>query len=97
MYIIFEIQIPPPPFLIYIFSPTDNYSEGVRAAGENFQPFFTILYILSQLGEKYAFPPLFYPLSPLFFYPLSIIFPPACYLAIFFGQTVQHTPLVCML
>ena len=39
------------------------------------QPFFAILYILSQLGEYYAFPSLFYH--------LSIIFSPTCYLAIF--------------
>ena len=31
----------PPPFLIYIFSPTEiNYNEGVRAAGEKFSAFF---------------------------------------------------------
>ena len=51
----------------------------MRAAGENFQPFFAILKILSQLGKKYAY---FLPIwdknmhiSP-FFHPLSIIFIP---------------------
>ena len=40
VYIKFEIHIPPP-FLIYIFSPTEIYvNEGVRAACEKFAAFF---------------------------------------------------------
>ena len=59
MYIKCEIHIlpPPPPFLIDIFSPNEiSYNEVMRAAGEKIAAFFwAILYILSQLGEKYAF------------------------------------------
>ena len=36
VYINFEIQIPPPPFLTNIFGPSEiYYTEGVRAAGKN--------------------------------------------------------------
>jgi len=54
------IFLPPPtPFLNYIFSPV-NFEKFAAL-------FFAILYILSQLGKKYAFSPFFYPLSLIFF------------------------------
>ena len=42
VYIKFEIYFfAPPPFLIYIFSPNENYyDEGVQIAGEIFLAFF---------------------------------------------------------
>ena len=72
---------PPPLFLIYIFSPTKiYYNEWVCTAKKKLSAFFfAILYILSQLGKKYAY---FYQLGgknthfPRFFYLISIIFSP---------------------
>ena len=59
MYIKFEIHIfVPPPILIYIFSPPKiYYNEWLRSVpqAKNVQPFFKILYILSQSGKKYAY------------------------------------------
>ena len=63
VYIKFEIHIsaPPPTLLDLYFFPNEiHYNEGVHAACEKCQPFFVaILYILRQLGKKYAFPPFF--------------------------------------
>ena len=69
------IFLPPPPFLIYVFSLTD-YKEA--HTGEIFSAFFfAILYILSQLGKKYAFLPLF--LSSFnHFFPQPVIWPYFC-------------------
>jgi len=86
----------PPPFFIYIFSPTEFFfNEGVRAAGENISDFFfVIFYILSQLGKKYAY---FLPILS----PFNQFFSPTCCLAIFplppwgggGGKTEKYTPL----
>ena len=43
----------PPPFLIYIFSPTEfYYNEGVREAGEKFSAFFCNFVYFKSIGEK---------------------------------------------
>ena len=99
MYIEFEIHIfahPHPPLLIYVSFPTEiYYNDGVRATGEKLSAFFfAILYILSQLGKKYAY---FYQLGgknmhfPPVFYLISIIFSPN----LVFGHipTETYTPL----
>ena len=53
VYIKSEIHIfVPPPFLIYIFSPTEIYFiKGVRAAGEKFSAFFCN-FVVKSIGEK---------------------------------------------
>ena len=55
------IFLPPPPFLIYIFQPFFlQFCVFEVNWRKNMHTFY-------QLGEKYAFSPLFYPLSIIFF------------------------------
>ena len=58
VYIKFEIYIlPPPPFLICIFSQNEmSNNEGVLAAGEKCSAFFVLFCkIIVKLGKKYAY------------------------------------------
>ena len=105
VYLKFEVHIfaPPPTLLdLYLFPSRFIIMSGCAPQAKNFQPFFSILYILSQqgknyayilpIGEKYAFPPFFCPLSIIFF-------SPTCYSAIFClhpggrGVKQKNTPL----
>ena len=82
------IFLPPPPFW-FIFCPQPKFiiMRGCALQAKNFPPFFAILYILSQLGEKYAyflpiaeknmhFPSFF--ISFQFFFPQPVIWPYFC-------------------
>ena len=90
VYIKFELHIfCPPPFLIYIFAPTEiYYNEGVCAAGDQFSTFFCNFVYFKSIGEKICllftnwgknmhFPPFFYPLSIMYF-PQPVIQPYFC-------------------
>ena len=74
-------------FEIHIFAPSPFFA----AAGEKCSVFFlAILYILSQLGKKYAYF-LLIAFSPLFI-PFQSFFPPTCYLAIFKKNRKIYSP-----
>ena len=82
----FEIDfLPPPPFLIYIFSPNViYYIEGLCAAGEKFSAFFVNFINFKSIGETiYIFPP--------FFIPFQSFFPPNIWP--YWGKTEKYTPL----
>ena len=91
----------PPPFLIDIFAPIATcHNDGVRAAGEKCSAFFgQILYILSQLGKKYAY---FLPagekicISPLFPSPFNNFFPNMLFGHIFASNRKIYNPVVIL-
>ena len=90
---------PPPPSWFIFFPHLNVLWRGVaRRRRKILSPFFAILYISNQLRKKYAY---FLSLGeknmhfPPFFYPLSIVFSPTCYLDIFLPNRKIYTP-VCL-